>query len=226
MISCKTIFDFWRDKAITEKGCIVDSDNLSGRLVVEDEFLPSCFACGLPVRPRNIISWDKYDMSVEEIWKDKKINSVLQRCHIVAKQFGGKDDPDNVFLLCNDCHKESPDTKNRAAFFRWVYRRKMEYSYGINCLHFTEEIKREVEMRGYNLEEFAEKFAVIPRKEKNACLEGAWKECGFHGAHFAASTMMVAMIDSIESKIIENDQQTLGTCKRDLLSDESISEVV
>jgi hypothetical protein len=38
--------------------------------------------------------------------------------------------------------------------------------------------------------------------------------------------MMVAMLDSIESKIIENDQQKLATCKRDLFSDESISEVV
>ena len=222
MVSCYSIFDYWRDKAITERGEVVDNSNIVARQVVPDVYLPSCFACGYPVRARDIISWDKYSMSVEDIWKDKRINSVLQRCHVVAKQFGGPDTADNLFLLCSGCHQESPDTKNRAAFFRWVYRRKAECSHGINCSHFTEEIRREVEMRGYNLEEFAKKFAAVPREEMDACLDRAWEKCGLHGMHYAASTMMIAAIDSIESKIIEKDQQQLNRRKQEIQSAEAV----
>lgn len=216
MVSCYSVFKHWRDKAITEQGEVIDGSGGRGRLVVENVFLPSCFACGRPVRPKNIISWDKYDMEVEEIWKDKKINSVLQRCHIIAKQFGGPDTADNLFLLCCDCHQESPDTKNRAAFFRWIYRRKAEYTCGINEPQFAEEIKREVEMRGYILSEFGKKFAELSREEKDTCLEGAWEECGLHGVHFATSTMIIAMIDSIENKILENEQQKLTSRQQEL----------
>lgn len=222
MDSCYSIFRYWRDKAITEQGDVLDDSNIGSRQVIPNVYLPSCFACGYPVSPRNIISWDKYDMPVEDIWKDKKINSVLQRCHIVAKQFGGPDTADNLFLLCSDCHRESPDTKNRAAFFRWVYRRMAEHSHGINCVHFTEEIKREIEMRGYNLEAFAKKFTAVPHEEMHACLDGAWENCGLHGMHYAASTMMIAMIDSIEKKIIEKDQQQLNRRKQELQSAEAV----
>ena len=129
--SCYHIFRHWQDKRITAKGEIVEAPCCSeSRRVIDNEFLPSCWACGMPVNPKDCLSWDKYDLSVDEIWKSSRINARLQRCHIVAKQFGGSDEPSNLFLMCPNCHEESPDTQNTAAFFRWIYRRKGEYCWG------------------------------------------------------------------------------------------------
>lgn len=47
-----------------------------------------------------------------QIWN----NVPLQRCHIVAKQFGGSDGASNLFLMCVDCHDKAPNTKSVEAF--------------------------------------------------------------------------------------------------------------
>lgn len=43
-----------------------------------------------------------------------------ERAHIVARSLGGSEDPENMFLLCADCHVNSPDTVNPRAFVSWV----------------------------------------------------------------------------------------------------------
>jgi YD repeat-containing protein len=49
---------------------------------------------------------------------------VLERAHIVARQFGGADTPDNILLLCSACHREQPDVPNRDAVIDWVNNHK------------------------------------------------------------------------------------------------------
>lgn len=44
----------------------------------------------------------------------------IQKCHIVAKQFGGGDDRTNIVPLCSECHDESPDVTDEKEMWRWI----------------------------------------------------------------------------------------------------------
>lgn len=54
-------------------------------------------------------------------------NVGLQRCHIIPLDLGGSNDPSNLFLLCGDCHKESPDTLDEYYFFQWLDNKESYY---------------------------------------------------------------------------------------------------
>ena len=74
--------------------------------------------------------------SLKEIINNWNI-APLQRCHIIAKQFGGEDEPHNLFLMCSECHDRAPNTKSREAFLLWIS--KQDYS-----AHLAECIKKEL----------------------------------------------------------------------------------
>lgn len=199
MCSHYKIVEFWLDKKITEQGEIVDIDcNKDGELVVWDERLACCFACGKPAKKDDVLSWDSYDMELSDVWNTKRVGSKLERAHILARQFGGTDTPDNLFLLCPDCHFQSPDTKNKATFFRWVYRRKQRYTYGIDSVKFKEDLTQEVLSRGYSLEDVAQAFCNLTSDEQSALMHKAACECGIHGGNCAVSTYIGCMVDVIE----------------------------
>ena len=42
---------------------------------------------------------------------------------------GGEDTPKNLFLLCESCHINSPDTNNPQLFFRWIYKQRTNHLY-------------------------------------------------------------------------------------------------
>lgn len=44
----------------------------------------------------------------------------IQKCHIVAKQFGGCDDATNIVPLCCECHDEAPDVTDKMEMWRWI----------------------------------------------------------------------------------------------------------
>jgi hypothetical protein len=80
---------------------------------------PCCWACK---RDFNI----KYDLNKPSATREDIIKNwervPLQRCHIIARQFGGEDIPENLFLMCKSCHDRAPNTKSREAFLDWVER--------------------------------------------------------------------------------------------------------
>ena len=49
---------------------------------------------------------------VSRTWGSSQI--AIERCHINANQFGGKDEPHNFILLCKDCHAKSSDIENQS----------------------------------------------------------------------------------------------------------------
>lgn len=206
MPTCYSIFRYWENKGITEKGEVCDNGGLP---VVANEHLPQCWACGMPVNKREILSWDKYDRSVDETWKDPRVNNRLNRCHIVAKQFGGPDDPENLFLLCEECHCESPDTTNRAAFFRWVYRRRKEYSYGMPLKKILREMIAEIKVRGYDPIWFANKLRSYTGDEMDTGVKEALTRCGVHGTAIADSSVVVCVVDELErmvNRVVESEE--------------------
>lgn len=70
---------------------------------------PECFACG----------WSPLDR-VRPTRKKINIWKGLQRAHVVARSLGGPNTVDNLVLLCDSCHRESPDTARPEVFWRWV----------------------------------------------------------------------------------------------------------
>ena len=47
-----------------------------------------------------------------------------ERCHILARTFGGSDDVQNLHLLCSDCHKAS-ELLSGLEYFEWLKRRNV-----------------------------------------------------------------------------------------------------
>lgn len=211
MTSCYGVFNYWNGKYITESGEVSNDD---GAKIVENEYLPCCWACGEPVNRKDIFSWDKYDKSVEELWKDKKVNATLQRAHIIAKQFGGPDDPNNLFLLCPDCHYESPDTKNKAVFFRWVYRKKQRCSCGIDVLALKLELEQEIKARGYDVEEFCRDYFDGAERVD---MKNAMEECGLHGSRIVPASVMGVFVDAAERKVIGIRRKKISNREKELM---------
>jgi hypothetical protein len=78
---------------------------------------PSCWACGFHYGTRYDIK--RSDASWREILRGwDKIP--LQRCHIVSTSLGGSDEASNLFLMCRECHDQSPNTNITAIFFEWA----------------------------------------------------------------------------------------------------------
>lgn len=44
----------------------------------------------------------------------------LQKCHVVARQFGGSDDYSNIIPMCSECHDEAPDVTDAGEMWRWI----------------------------------------------------------------------------------------------------------
>ena len=44
----------------------------------------------------------------------------LQKCHIIPDSLGGLDDPSNLVLLCNRCHREAPNVKDEEIIWKWL----------------------------------------------------------------------------------------------------------
>ena len=80
-----------------------------GRIAIDE---PACFACGMIRR-----KWGEY----------------LQRAHVVPRALGGTDSPQNIVLLCDRCHRESPDCTNPRHMHSWIDSRSqalMELTFG------------------------------------------------------------------------------------------------
>ena len=76
----------------------------------------ACMACGYWAE-----SWDVPDDPMQS-WNRAK---GLQRCHVVPAALGGSAQPDNLVLLCADCHRDAPDTADAAFMFDWMKARTL-----------------------------------------------------------------------------------------------------
>ena len=60
-------------------------------------------------------------------WKDAKqrcwrcgCKRNLEKCHIVPHVLGGKDEPENLVLLCKRCHAEGPNVLDAEIMWDWI----------------------------------------------------------------------------------------------------------
>lgn len=78
---------------------------------------PSCWACGDTFNGRyDLVKSSSTFEEIAENWN----RAPLQKCHIIAKQFGGLYEPSNLFLMCRSCHDKAPNTKSKETFMMWV----------------------------------------------------------------------------------------------------------
>ena len=65
------------------------------------------------------------DMAVDEseahelCWRCAE-KRLLEMSHIIPKSLGGGLGPENLVLLCKQCHKENPNTSDRTAMWAWL----------------------------------------------------------------------------------------------------------
>jgi len=64
---------------------------------------PACMACG----------------SIRDKW------SKLERAHLTPRALGGSDDPENIVLLCNSCHRDAPDYADPSFMIQWITSREI-----------------------------------------------------------------------------------------------------
>lgn len=73
--------------------------------------------------------WQRYidecDLSVD--WSEAHIycwrcgcKRKLERCHIVPHSLGGKDEPENIVLLCKRCHADAPNVSDPEIMWDWI----------------------------------------------------------------------------------------------------------
>lgn len=105
------IFDYWKNKYINKNGEVSDTYEEDSVQVVKDWAEPECWCCGDFCE--EVYNYRDYDRDIKEdvkrVWNYGCVKSKLERCHIIPFSLGGTDAPDNLFLMCPTCHKESPD---------------------------------------------------------------------------------------------------------------------
>lgn len=222
------IFDYWKTKHILKDGKVVDCCNSSCKSctykncipVVNDWGEPCCWACDKPVLIGDKYNeyYEKFKLGTDEenihsMWDTKEVKSRIQRCHIIAESLNGTEDVSNLFLMCKNCHAESPDTTNYDAFIRWVYNRRERYSFGVDMKSLISGVVLEVTQRGLSFEDIAkninfdyEEFSEYVLKNSTIHLDSNNKGLG---AYTPISTEIVVMADFLIYKY--NEMVNKGT---------------
>ncbi len=78
---------------------------------------PTCWACRYGFNGKyDITDFYSSDETIKKHWN----KSSLQRCHIIPKSLGGNNHPENLFLMCKECHDLAPNTSFKDVFMRWA----------------------------------------------------------------------------------------------------------
>jgi hypothetical protein len=175
------IFDYWKDKCITESGEVeIDYgydgcdkeylDSINSIEVVTDWGEPSCFCCN---------KWtgvDDSNVDLKTLWNSRGVTSKLDRAHIIPSALGGELIPENMFCLCPECHRESPDTIYKQEFFRWVYNRRKRPK----RVSIYKEAVKQCDKEGI--------YPIFSMGDVNI------NTCNTHGGGFADSTYVAALV--------------------------------
>ena len=136
------IVNYWKDKCITDNYTIEIEGNYPYNRsipVIKDLGEPRCWCCGLDINFEYLDNEIKDENSLKLLDKSK-VKSYLNRCHIIPKSCNGKDDVDNLFLMCEPCHINSPDFADPKFLFMYVYEKRKSHINGIDFKKFSKSI--------------------------------------------------------------------------------------
>lgn len=182
------IFDYWKDKAVS--GGLLKDTPTHVKAMVYDWGEPCCFGCN---KWTNKEIHDKDCGTYRKLWGHRSVR--LERAHIIPHALGGSDSPDNIVLLCKECHLESPDTKYPEMFFLWLAeKRDNDYlKMQIDCLQKATDTLGEL---GYSVEQI--QLGV------ERLLDDSLNIVNTHGTQIVLSTYTAAIIGAtIEANTAE-----------------------
>jgi len=175
------IFKHWEDWLVENKG------------IHEGSYC--CFACGDFIHVHISEEYDKPEISPKKKWNNLRN---IEKHHIHARQFGGKNTLDNMFLLCHECHEKAPLVsifdKDKELFLRWA--KAQSYTKRLN--HELKEILEwifESEMEKQNFMDWMDNFATkYHRNPLSVALELNYEvglHHGFRGTKVPFSSYMI-----------------------------------
>ncbi len=183
------IYQYWKDKAITKnfevkRWELCEEEDEAVKIVdFPDEIV--CWGCG-------ILPYHTADSEeIKTLWNQ---DHLLDRAHITVRSKGGADDPSNLFLLCPNCHEESPDTTNPQNFYAWVYYKR---KYDNWAQVYRRELKKAAKIKGIALEElFTHSESINMDLDTIEVMRKKLRErCALHGAAVSMSSKMLSAID-------------------------------
>ncbi len=202
-----SIASYWKDKHICPDGSVALSHNTNTIAVIPDFGEPCCWGCGKPIiggyeKARN--NFDDIDYC--KLWNDRKVKSRLNRCHIIPGQLSGQDSPENLFLMCLDCHATSPDTPRSKSFLRWVYDHRREYVMGsLRPDLMLAAVSAELTRRGVGT--FEDVLRVLHTKQPDVKFKDIkdylMDSMGSHGSAVVMSTRVNVLADYFQKKLLE-----------------------
>ena len=209
------IYDYWKDKAITKKfeikpvsACTKEDDALSITEFPDEIF---CWACQMPPYQQGT------HRTLSGLWNG---DTLLQRSHILEKSLNGEDKPENYFLLCPQCHAESPDTTDAKLFFAWVRYKRTQENYS---MVLRRDMKKAAEILGVDQNLVEERFAALrlTRLEEDAYIRDyIVKNCAMHGSFLAPLSRMMIL----QKWILDPEEQKKFAAWRRTLPEEETGE--
>lgn len=189
------IVEYWKGKYISKDFEIIGHYEEGADPVIENYDMPSCMACGynnqkICFNPKynKYLSQDKVSFS---IWNLPESKCILQRCHITPRMVGGENQVSNYFLLCKECHQESPDYLDTKFFFAYIrYVRYKKFEIFVNREH-------ELLKACYNLALQMNKN-VLHLEETLRNSKFFNHKMSFHITSFSSYTIASAIVDSLE----------------------------
>lgn len=139
------IFDYWKDKAIDEKGIVYDEsdcDFSKTEPAISDWGEPTCFACNIRLTQLDISDFQgvKEQNLFGALWNSPSVTKKCERAHIVPHSLGGSSDVNNVVLLCKRCHHDAPDVSDKRMMISWMYKRRKQGNVFVRCRRKAMEI--------------------------------------------------------------------------------------
>lgn len=99
VIDIGEVVEYWRDKP-----------NSFGTFIDVNE--PTCWSCGQFWEGR----YDAVGSTYLSCWR----KAPLQICHVIPKSLGGNEHPNNLVLMCKECHDLAPNTSFPEILYRWM----------------------------------------------------------------------------------------------------------
>lgn len=125
----------------------------------------------------------------------------LEKCHIIPDALGGADAPENLVLLCKQCHRDAPNTMDKDFFWDWIKSSAVPF-YG--TFYITQAIKEIESVYDINLEDaFARKQADGQESFK----EFLDQEIKNTVVHFGEGQINVSTIAALLKKYLELEHE-------------------
>lgn len=191
--SRKQIAEYWKDKYISKDFKIIDFYEEGAEPVITDPGEPECWACAM--FNHRIYDNPNYDRLINtnnymRIWNFPEVR-YLQKAHIKSKMLGGENIPSNYFLLCKECHQESPDFVDNRYFYAYIrYVRKNAYKISKRrnkkMMQAIYEMAYQMNKNILTVDKGFEKIPLVSKK------------MGLHITSFSLYTHAAAVVDSMD----------------------------